>query len=338
MKLALFDVLSRVGGAEWSLAAAGTGRLTLEASGNENVRATLALEALLGEVAYVDVARAFVRVRFPWFRATIGKAGLSWGEGFYLNAGDVIFGPVGSTADLTADELRDDAAWQTAVYVPLGPFSFLEAVGIIPELDILEALEDPGSAEAPSAAESAAGARVLARLGGTQVQGGSLFRAPTESHHPYLAAQGNLYLDWYLSTTTTVPQWSPEAWDLWRELIAGAGLFHLARLPGRSDLALRLEALARPSAWDEENAALSHGLLLYPEAVWNAGPSVSVVLRGFLSPLDRSGLCSVMVGWDVYQGLEVIALAAAQFGDADDLYGWDRPGGVALTTGVQFIY
>jgi hypothetical protein len=339
VKLTLLEILGREDDYEWALTGTGTARITFRNADDPNVRAQLSLDARLGDVPYLDIARAFVRMGFPWFRATVGKAALSWGEGFYYNAGDVIFGPVGSSLDITADELRDEAAWLTTIFVSLGPFSFLEAVAVSPELNISELLSDP-KADPPSAADTAGGLRVLTKIGATQAEAGYLFRGTEVSHNPYLSLQGNLYVDWYLSGTTSIPQWNPRREDLTDTLLVSGGLYHIARLPGRSDLQLRLEGLVAPdAAWtDREDPEATYGLMLYPEIVWNAGESVAVILRNFVSPIDRSALLSAGVNWNVFEGLKLLAFVAGQVGGDDDIYGWDRPGGIAVTTGVQYIY
>lgn len=43
-------------------------------------------------VVAIEVPRAYVKLRFPWMRVTLGKTRLSWGQGLPFNAGDLIFG------------------------------------------------------------------------------------------------------------------------------------------------------------------------------------------------------------------------------------------------------
>ncbi|KKW29055.1 MAG: hypothetical protein UY71_C0005G0024 [Parcubacteria group bacterium GW2011_GWB1_52_7] len=159
VELTLLDTLVRTDDLEASLSGAAMGRLFLDAAPTESVRGQLALEARVGDTTELAVSRAYVRVRTPAWRMTHGLAPLAWGQGFFYNAADVIFGPVGSTSDLTAKELRDQAVWQSTLFVPLGPFSFVEAALLAPELNLSDLVGTP-AAEPPSVSDTAGGARV----------------------------------------------------------------------------------------------------------------------------------------------------------------------------------
>ena len=65
---------------------------------------------------------------------------------------------------------------------------------------------------------------------------------------------------------------------------------------------------------------------------------MAVVLRNFVSPIDLSAQLSAGVNWNVFQGVELLAYLSGQVGDEDDLFHWDKPGGIELTAGVQYIY
>ena len=102
--------------------------LNLDSVGNKNVKGYFQLDSWIADSFGIDVPRAYLKVRFPWFRLTLGKTRVSWGDGFVFNAGDVVFGSTGSiSGDLSADSLRNETGWLGAVYLPLGAFSFLEA-------------------------------------------------------------------------------------------------------------------------------------------------------------------------------------------------------------------
>ena len=128
VKMTLMNSLARIEGEEWGFWGLGTGRLTLKSEGVEskNVRAQLSLDTTIGDEVLLDVARAYVKTRFPGFRVTVGKDAVSWGEGSFYNAGDVIFGPVPLSGDLTAEVMREDAVWLTSAYIPFGTYSFIE--------------------------------------------------------------------------------------------------------------------------------------------------------------------------------------------------------------------
>ena len=117
--------------------AASRAEVTFRSTGNSNVKAQLTMEADVADTALIDVSRAFIKARFPAFRLTLGKTRLSWGEGFMFNAGDVIFDSLSTSADLTADEIRTRGTWLASAYIPLGRFSFAEAVLLPPAFDPL---------------------------------------------------------------------------------------------------------------------------------------------------------------------------------------------------------
>jgi hypothetical protein len=337
VELTLLDTLSRQGDWEASLAATGVGRLYLDATGSDNVKGQLRLDAQMGDTTELSVSRAWVKFRFPRFQTTWGLAPLRWGQGFFYNAADVVFGPVGSTSDLTAAELRDLAVWQSTVFVPLAPFSFVEASVFAPELNLSELNNNP-SATPPSVAEAAAGGRVLAPIGGSQIEAGYLYRGSDGTHNPFVSLHGSLFVDFYLGASLELPQAGLAPLDLLRGLLASGGLYHVMRLPDGSSLAARLEALLRPSsAWTPTPGRTDYALLIYPELVWNAGPTVSVLSRNFVSPVDLSALCVVGVEWKLQTGLTFLAFASAQAGEAGDAYGWGRPGDLALITGFRYV-
>jgi hypothetical protein len=333
-------------------------RLDLQSRGSENVRAQLQLDGWVGEEAVLDIPRAWLRVRLPGLRLTVGKTRLSWGEGFVFNAGDVLFGSLDALAgDLSAAALRDETAWLAAVYVPLGAFSFLEAValpfgvpdtlGLRAELDeaAWAALFGPRSF---AALAGGAGLRGVFKAGGLKLEPGWYADWAQRKQKPYLSLQGHLLADWNLSAVLEIPFDDPQWAHAGQWLAVTAGLFHLARLGGERSLALRLELMLRPGGvWAEATGAEAlpagdpdapqYGLLLFPEAVLALSSTLSLQLRALVSPVDGSGLVLLGASWSPYQGLSLLAYATAMTGDASDLYAWDA-WGPALTLGAEFVF
>lgn len=345
--LSAYGTLTRL---EQELAASALlkGRLDLQSRGNENVRGQLQLDAWVADGLYLDVPRAWVRVRLPGFRLTAGKTRLSWGEGFVFNAGDVLFGSLDALrGDLSAESLRDETAWLTALYFPLGAFSFLEAA-------LLPFGASPGSGLAMDPADLAdllapvrfgelaggVGLRAVFPVGGVKVEPGWYTTWEAGEHRPYLSLQGHLLADWNLSATLGIPLRDPDWAEAGGWLALTGGLFHLARLGGSRSLSLRLEAALRPGAsWQEQPGASDpvYGLLLFPEAALALSETLSLQLRALVSPVDGSSAAMAAVSWNVYQGLKLFGYAAAMAGDSDDLYGWEQ-GGPGLTLGAEFTY
>jgi len=345
------------------------GSLDLRSVGSENVRGLLQLDAWVGESIALSLPRAYVKVRLPWFRLTAGKTRVSWGDGFLFNAGDVVFGSMSLLAGgLNESVLRDETTWLAGLYVPLGPFSYLE--GVLVPYDPLSASGDPlglaGGAGLVTALtqlldpvtpeELAGGVRGVFRLGGVKVETGYFGSGRAGEHRPYLSLQGHLGVDWNLSGAlaipTTDPQWG--RWDEWLDL--SAGVLSLHRLPGGQVLSLRLEAAVRPGMrWREAEGAEAvaindrvaraagatppeYGLYLFPEVAFSPTDTLSVQARALISPVDGSALSMAGASWNVYQGLSLFTYLSVMAGDEDDLYAWEQDMGLAWVAGLEFVY
>jgi hypothetical protein len=81
-----------------------------------------------------------------------------------------------------------------------------------------------------------------------------------------------------------------------------------------------------------------YGLLLFPEISFSPSQTVSLQLRWLISPVDLSALSVASVSWNIYQGLDIFSHLSLMTGDGNDLYGTARTGGVAWTSGLEFIY
>jgi hypothetical protein len=340
VKLRLLESASRISEGDWALVTLGTARVSMNAS-SENVKAEVAVDAILGDGIVASLARASIGVRFPSFRLTVGKARLSWGEGMAFNAGDLLFGSTSTVGlDLTADALRDDAAWLASVYVPLGQFSFAEAVALPPPVDVVELVENP-LAPLPDPSEIALGGRVQGKLLGIKTEAAYLFRGAELTHNAAVSLQGNLVVDWHLSASASIPAIAPEAGDLAEGLRLSAGLFHLQRLGDRATLSIRLETLVAPGgSWNEEEppATPVYGILLYPELVLGIDDTFSVTVRALVSPVDGSALFVPGVSLSLHKGLTFLGMMSASIGDGTDSYSFDRAGGLAFILGCAYTY
>ena len=323
-------------------AAVGNARadLSFEAAGNRNVRAEVKLTALVGETVFFDVSRAYIKTRFPGFRLTLGKSTVSWGEGFAFNAGDVIFPDIDITGSFTADTLRDRSAWIALGYIPLGRFSFIEIIAIPPPVDILRLAAGDPTYTVPPLWEGSAGGRIYLTPGNLRVEAGYLLRGAEETHNPYMSLQWNLFFDMHLSSTTAIPHFSPAGEDILESWDITAGLSRIERFRGGGSLTVRLEALVQPGQnWTEQAASdAEYGLLFYPEVSWGITETVSTFVRSVFSPLDLSAFTTLGGSWNVYQGLDVIGYFSFQLGEASDLYGWSKPGWLAFSAGLRYIY
>jgi hypothetical protein len=328
-------------------------RLDLQSSGNENVRGQLQLDGWAGDGLLLDIPRAWLRVRLPGFRLSVGKTRLSWGEGFVFNAGDVLFGSLDPLAgDLSAATLRDQTAWLASAYLPLGDFAFLEAAALpfgVPEAPGLAGGLASLALPRPFAElTGGAGLRGVFKIAGIKLEAGWYADWAARTQKPYLSLQGHLLADWNLSTALAVPFDDPRWANASEWLAVTAGLFHLARLGVDRSLSLRLEAALRPgAAWHEASGAQAlpaaipgapvYSLYLFPEAALALSTTFSLQLRALASPVDGSGLALLGAAWSPYQGLRLLAYLSAMAGDADDLYSWDHYG-PAFTLGAEFVF
>ena len=330
-----YSALLYTGEAENHLATAAllNSSLKLDSIGNDNVKAYLQLDSWITDTVNFDVPRAYIKVRFPWFRLTLGKTRVSWGDGFVFNAGYVLFGSTGAiSGDLFAESLRDETAWLGVVYIPMGRFSLIEVV-FLPY--------DPlglGDSSHPVSG-GARGAFKLDRLK-TTVEAGYLVSGPYWEHRPYISLHGHLLVDWNLSASMAIPIDNPQ-WRQWDEWVGiSAGVFHLINLGLNRTLSFRLEAAIRPGAeWEEASGGTDYGLFLFPEIAFSPTDTLSLQLRSFVSPVDLSARSMVGVSWNVYQGLDVFSYLTFMAGEwKKDTYSLDQKESVSLITGLEFVY
>ena len=335
-KLRVFETLMRDGEQTWGLFTLGEARVALQGA-TDTVKAELAVDALLSAGLVPSLARAWVAARFPGFRITLGKTPLAWGEGVAFNAGDLVFGAAGSAPlDLTGETLRDDAAWMAVVWVPLGRFSFVEALAIPPELDLAAWAADP-TLPLPPVSDTSAALRLVSRVAGINVEPAYLWRGSTGTHTASLTLQGNLVVDWNLSASTAIGTGNPAVSDLADALSISAGLFHLQRLGPTLTLSMRLETLVAPARdWVEVEAPLgpTYGILLYPELTLSVERALSISLRSVISPVDGSALLVPSLSLGLQPGLSWLFLASVALGDETDTYSTRRAGGLSFLVGA----
>ena len=333
----LYNTVYR-GEEEWHYLGTGSASLGLISPRDPNVNGQVELEFYpsdlygteSGEQDDFYLRKAYVKTRFPGLKLTVGKNRLAWGQGMVFNAGDILFGSLNPVLDLTARELRSETAWLTAVNVPLGSFSFAEAVVLPPSLDRDE------EGDAKDIARSSLGGRIYFLAGELKVEGGYLYKGEEKvagdapGHRPYLGLQGNFGPDWYLASSAAFAtdhqideQGAEDDWE--KTLTVSGGLFHLQEINRNNSLSLRLETLVFPCQnWEEEESrATVYGLYLYPEIIWS-GSSVSVSLQSVVSPLDSSAMITTGASWNIYQGLTLVGYLTFLAGEKSNTFAWDR--------------
>jgi len=344
-----------------------TARLSIKSTGSRDVKGEFSLDSTTASLGtggppLLDIYRAFVQTDFPALRLTLGKARLSWGDGIYFNAGDRLYGSTSLTPGLTSSVFRDEARWLAAAYLPFGMFSFVEAVALPPDFIVPIMTETPPwpnpDAEYYDITHTDAGLRIVTEAVNTKFEAGYLYNyrddeaGGTEAggvHEPYVSLQGYLLLDWHLSAAARINPSDPK--ESFREnLEITAGVAHSFYPQGAPTIGLRLEGLIRPGRdWEATSyasaeaaqAALAtspgYGLFLYPEVSLSGG-SAALIVNGLYSPVDNSGMASLLGQWKIYQGLTLLGAFSFQAGEGGDLFGWNRRGGQSLTLGAEYVF
>lgn len=181
---------------------AGGARIFLDSARTDAVKTAIACTISSDGTATLD--RAYAKARFPWvvedttLRITAGKSPLSWGKGFLFNAADPVFGAVPAVASLSAGDYRTATDWMETVYLPLGGFSFVEAVYLPPV----------------NSRHNRAGSRLVLAPSWRFAQSFEVSYLFEEGpvHTASLAADGSLWADWYAACSGT-----------WKTGLSGSG-------------------------------------------------------------------------------------------------------------------
>ncbi|PKL22563.1 MAG: hypothetical protein CVV48_01890 [Spirochaetae bacterium HGW-Spirochaetae-4] len=291
-------------------------------------------------IPVVQIDRAYLRVRFPSFRLTAGKTRVGWGDGMLFNAADVLFGSTDTGVNLQDQELRTSTKWLTSVNIPLGAFSFVEAVVVPPE-DLTDA--DVG--------KTTLGARYYTTVGSMKVETGAAYRADHTSGNPtgqvvspYIALQGNMGADWYVATSANLAYPEDIAEELKDSWMLSAGLFNLVNVGWQGTLSFRLETLVRPFGdWEATTGPVkNYGLYLYPEISYAPSDTWNLSLRSIVSPLDMSAVVMVGGSWNILQGFSFNGYVTANAGEPGDAFPWQSASplspSMSATVGMAWVY
>ncbi|MBN2535950.1 MAG: hypothetical protein JXB88_23930 [Spirochaetales bacterium] len=333
-------------------------RLDIISTGNKNVKAQFQLDSIVvnhidllmeeyaGSLVLVDnnlmfnIPRAYVKVRFPGFRITLGKTRVSWGEGFMFNAGDVIFEGMSLDVDISQSVLRDETDILASTYIPLGRFSYIETV-LMPFPGFREVMPGALVPEMQSISDVSAGGIIAGKVYGITCQAGYLYKGSPQSHRPFLAAHGHLLVDWYLAASCDIPCEDPDEEAVKEGFICSGGVYSMIGLEGDAGLNLRLETGLYPfGEWEEAEAlpVKPYGIYIFPEIVYTPESNMSFQLRSLVSPVDLSGLLIAGMSWNMYQGFTIGFMATAMFGDENDSFGWDRDSDMAFVFTMEYIF
>lgn len=345
VKITSYSVLYRLADESFSLASFSLANMDFKSKGVSNVKGELEVNSLVSDRLVLDVSRAYLKVRFPWFDLTAGKSRLSWGEGFAFNAGDVLFESMSPVLDLSGSVLHDQTAPLAAVTSHFGNFTFLELVGL-PGTFTTEF--PPGSGlfipTGIDVTTLSGGGRFSTRIADLFCEAGYLYRGGAKSHNPYLSFHGVLFdfIDFYLAGTCSIAQDNPEAEAIKESVKASFGLFKSFDLGVEQSFTFRVEAALYPfAAWEEPESpspATEYALYLFPEIALALPEKVGIQLRSLISPVAGCGVILGGVTWNPIQGFNAGLLLSCMFGDNSDLYGWGRERDLALILNLEYLF
>ncbi len=336
-RMELYDTVIRMGDSSWLNGGLGLLTVSFDQKNNQNVKSRLELSAssdlATGDYTF-SISRAYVKFRFPAFRAVIGKAPFSWGEGLVFNAGDILFGNSALSTNLMQNEFLDSTVWMTSVRAPLGPFSFTEVI-VLPPAVFTDGFDT-----------SKTGGRIVIKPGNTKLESGYLYDGSDSSHKTYISLQGNLLLDWHFSAAAFFPDGYSFTDSIENSLVLTTGVYSMTSIGYDGILNYRLEAQIKP--YGEWSAAAGagqpglYGLYLYPEVSYAFNSGMVLMLRGFISPVDKSAVAVPGFSWNIFQGFTLLTMAALGIGEPGDTYAWepvsDTNSGFSLMAGVSVVY
>ena len=340
-----YESFVRLADDDWRLLTLGLGSIGLAGTGSRNVRGELALSIPTTTLPFPRVDRAYLRFRLPWFRSTLGAAPLSWGEGLLLNVADLPNPAYDPAADVLTGDYRTTSVWQGEVYVPLGALSFLEAVALPPLPDPSIAVAsltggttglDPSLLPEPEATRF--GGRLYLNAEPLALQAGYLREKPF--HRVYASLQGSLGADLYLAIAHEVDaNVIATAADFADELITtitmSGGAFYVVSLRADRSIALRFEGVIRPADLED---GLASGAVLAGLVDLSLSPTVTGSLLAIAHPTEPSALLAATLGWNLDQGLTLLASTRINAGAADASYATEAPAGVAITVGARYLF
>jgi hypothetical protein len=294
----------------WSTLSLAESVLNVASTGNSNVKAevSLKLTTIAGMPITASVPDAWIKARFPSFRITVGKTRLSWGDGFFFNAADLLFGSTDAeNIDLISQELRTETAILASAQIPTGLFSFGEVV--------LRPSEDK------KLYNTAAGGRYYTMIGSTKAEFAYLYHAP-DGHRASISLQGNIGPDWYAAVESGIDE---QFSDIQDNLDISFGLFHLEQINRIASLSLRLEGLVKPFAqWNEGM------LFFYPDISYSPSQEMTVSLRSVILPHEPKADITAGMRWNMLQGFTLLGYASTTLDD--------HLSSVNLSVGINYIY
>ena len=325
---------------EWLYAQTGSAEISLLATESNRVRGGVELELQRpivnerdSEQLSVVLQRLYLRPSVGDLLFSVGKTRTTWGTGIAFNAGDIVFGSLSPSFDVTSSEPRGETEWLTNVEIPIGFFSFVEVLVVAPH----------GGDE--HVRNSSLGTRVSLELGPLTTQLGYLYRGGPvagiegEGHRVFVSIDGYKPLNWSVAASCSTPLEEISTSVVRDTTQVSFALSYDHTVFYDQSVTWRVEGVIAP--WGEFSArdeAVTYGVYLYPTLTYTPRSQLSFSVSSIVSPVDISALCSTGVRWNLYEELILESYLVAQIGENGDTFGYDRTGGMALQLGTHYTY
>ena len=321
---------------DWYFSGVSYARLTFQNTNQDFIKAVFSMESYVSDqVAAIGIYQAFVRfmTQDQIFRFTMGKAPISWGEGIFYNAGDVLFPSTNPVLDFTSFVVRDNTRWVMVPYISLGESGFIELLLASPHLSLLDTVIFdyvqgflPQDLSKLTWTHISGGGRVSWKLWDVQWQLGALYIGETAWTRPFLALSGGIAqtVDWYVASRVEVGEdiIQNELWQKTWDITAGLSLPWV--FADNSSLSFRLEGIFRPfGAWSEQEFAQDEfleahdlwGAKIFFEMGYSPNSIFSMVFRTIYSAVANSAFLNLVFEYAPYQDLTLGLNAVVQLGD-----------------------
>ena len=148
----------------------------------------------------------------------------------------------------------------------------------------------------------------------------------------------NSLLNSYISAAAYFPAGSTFTKSLKSSLLITAGLYSMTNIGYSGTLFYRLETRIKPNGvWTQDD-----GIYLYSELSYAFQSGKALILRGFISPVDRSSVIVPGFSWNVFQGFTFTSLISLGTGSPGSTFAWTpestAKSGFSLMAGVSVVY
>lgn len=340
-------------------------RVILQNENQQLIKALFAIEANVSDkAAGFGIYQAYIRFRTNngLFRFTMGKAPISWGEGIYYNAGDVLFSSTNPSMDFNRVIKTDNTRWVIVPYFSIGSNGFFEALISTPSLSYYDTFiynyldgigfgGDLSYLNDPSWSNLNAGFRFSWKSLDVQWQTGVMYIGSDTLTRPFISMSGGIAqtVDWYLSSRVGL---SPDGFndgDWYKSWDISLGFYFPWVFRDSSNLSIRVEGLIRPLGnWYLQNGISSNEWEITREYLAaQAFLDITYILNSFFtfsfrdiySIIDQSTVINVMFTLSPLQDLSLTFNTIIQVGGKDNtLFNLEKENSLLFSIILRYIW